>query len=151
MRIVALGCIDILITLPFAIVVRVLRFIPTPGFPKDDIPWYQGLAWTHSNWYPSAFTYAEMKAGGPASLFTFYFGLWTSVVLGFAIFGLFGASSDARITYWRVSCAVRRAFGWDVSARRGPIVTDMVFSGRGITTVTTAMTANVFDSRSVLF
>ena len=41
-----------------------------------------------------------------------FFVHWTSPVLAFAIFGLFGVTSEARASYWRIIRTVCGWFGW---------------------------------------
>ncbi|VDB92169.1 unnamed protein product [Peniophora sp. CBMAI 1063] len=47
----------------------------------------------------------------------FYFNHWTSPVLAFVIFGLFGITSEARASFWRIICTVGGWFGWQPKLR----------------------------------
>ncbi|VDB95786.1 unnamed protein product [Peniophora sp. CBMAI 1063] len=92
-RILALASIDILLTLPMGIVTIVLSV-------KDFASSPEGV------------TYAELVLFGPFTVAQIYFASWTSPVLAFAIFGLFGVTSEACALYWRVIYTVGGWFGW---------------------------------------
>ena len=111
LRILVLASIDIMLTLPFGIVSIALDLISaekqTPG-----LPFYWGWTVLHTEWAPTSVSYSEMFAGGTGPLARFYFSQWTSPVLAFAIFGLFGLTSEARASYWRAACTIAGWFGW---------------------------------------
>ncbi|KZV71179.1 STE3-domain-containing protein [Peniophora sp. CONT] len=46
-----------------------------------------------------------------------YFLRWSSPVLAFIIFGLFGVTSEARTSYWRIVCTIGGWFGWRPTSR----------------------------------
>lgn len=119
LRILILASIDILLTLPIGIVNIVLKIIS--AVEASALPLYPGWSSLHNNWDPVAFSYARVKMGGTAGLVQFYFSHWTSPVLAFAIFGLFGLTTEARMSYWNVIRAFSSWFGWkpSVSAQGG--------------------------------
>lgn len=110
-RILTLASIDVLLTLPIGIVTIVLdvtQSLSVYGTP----PFYLGWAHDHTGWEPVGLPYAEMMADGTSTIALAYFPQWTSPVLAFAIFGLFGVASEARASYWRIICTVGGRFGW---------------------------------------
>ncbi|KZV65159.1 STE3-domain-containing protein [Peniophora sp. CONT] len=116
LRVLVLASIDILLTLPSGIVNTTLDIVYALSPPRD-FPFYPGWTLLHSDWEPVGVSYAELQAGGTASLAQFYFSQWTSPVLAFVIFGLFGVTSEARTSYWRIICTVGGWFGWKPTPR----------------------------------
>ncbi|KZV65150.1 STE3-domain-containing protein [Peniophora sp. CONT] len=116
LRIFILASIDILLTLPVGIVTLTLDITAalSPGFPFS---FYPGWTFVHSNWEPVGIPYADIQADGTVQLALIYFSQWTSPVLAFAIFGLFGVTSEARTSYWRIVCTVGGWFGWKPTPR----------------------------------
>ncbi|KZV71051.1 hypothetical protein PENSPDRAFT_752047 [Peniophora sp. CONT] len=117
LRILALASLDILLTLPIGIVNVVLNV--TSDESQTSLRFYPGWARVHSNWEPLSYSYAELQATGVSALPLGYFTYWTSPVLAFTIFGLFGMTAEARATYWGVICTVGGWFGWKPSPRAG--------------------------------
>ncbi|KZV71043.1 fungal pheromone STE3G-protein-coupled receptor [Peniophora sp. CONT] len=107
LRILALASFDILLTLPIGIVNVVLSVVS--DLVRGDFPFYNGWAHVHENWGPVSVPYANLEALGPSILGQLYFTYWTSPVLAFAIFGLFGLAAEARASYWRIICKIG---GW---------------------------------------
>ncbi|VDB95533.1 unnamed protein product [Peniophora sp. CBMAI 1063] len=110
LRILALSSIDILLTLPIGITNIVLAV--NNGLASGPIPFYFGWTYDHTDWQPESVSYAVLVSGGTLNVAEFYFTNWTSPILAFVIFGLFGATSEARASYWRVTCTVCGWFGW---------------------------------------
>ena len=75
------------------------------------MPFYPGWSYVHSGWTPVGFSYADQEAG-TFTIAATYFTNWSSPVLAFAIFGLFGLTQEARDAYWRVICTIGGLFGW---------------------------------------
>ncbi|VDC03117.1 unnamed protein product [Peniophora sp. CBMAI 1063] len=119
-RILALASIDTLFTLPVGIASITLSV--TAAIAQDSFPFYFGWARSHTDWEPASFTQADIASVGTSSVVEHYFTQWTSPVLAFVIFGLFGFTSEARTSYWKIVCAICGWFGWkSVSrARSGP-------------------------------
>ena len=108
-RILALASIDIALTLPFGLVILVLEI---KVFAQYSQAFYPGWARVHGAWAPQSLSYADQRAIGTSYLAQTYFAYWTSPVLAFFIFALFGASAEARASYWKVACAVGGWVGW---------------------------------------
>lgn len=124
-RVLALSSIDVLLTLPFGIVDTALEI--TSGIAQEgDFPFYPGWAIVHSNWAPVTLPYAEQKALGTSFLAGQYYNVWSSTILTFIIFGLFGLTMEARESYWHVLCTVGRWVGWVPSARVGDVNSTLV-------------------------
>jgi hypothetical protein len=114
LRILALACIDILLTLPLGVISVTIELLldihdDTPGLP---FRFYNGWVPVHSNWGPIAVSYPEIMGTGVWNFANVYFSYWTSPILAIAIFALFGLTSEARATYWREFCTVAKHFGW---------------------------------------
>ncbi|VDC06408.1 unnamed protein product [Peniophora sp. CBMAI 1063] len=102
-RIFALASIDIFLTLPMGIVNIVLSISGSIS-NTGSFPLYGGWTAIHTDWDPVGIM-AGAQLGGAQG----YFSRWTSPVLAFAIFGLFGATREARASYWR---AIHTVCGW---------------------------------------
>ncbi|KAI0031602.1 GPCR fungal pheromone mating factor, partial [Vararia minispora EC-137] len=100
-RVIAIACLDIILSLPFGLVDLIISILKyTEGI--GPIPFYPGWSIVHKNWsLVLAFRYVNVQAAGTWELINFYFPQWSSTVLGFVIFALFGATEEARATYWR--------------------------------------------------
>ncbi|VDB95833.1 unnamed protein product [Peniophora sp. CBMAI 1063] len=116
LRILILASIDILLTLPLAIVDITLKIVQGLDNPSS-FPFYPGWTLLHTAWEPESFSYAEQQSFGTAYVAGSYFSNWSSPVLAFAIFGLFGLTSEARTSYWRIICTIGRWFGWKPTPR----------------------------------
>ena len=110
-RILALASIDILLTLPFGIASIALAVSDELSAPAG-LPFYFGWTRDHTEWEPVGYSYAGMVAQGKSSVAQLYFTHWTSPILAFAIFGLFGVTSEARASYWRIICTMGGWLGW---------------------------------------
>ncbi|KZV68508.1 STE3-domain-containing protein [Peniophora sp. CONT] len=115
-RILILASIDILLTLPIGIVGIVLRI--TASVAQGGLPFYWGWANIHRNWEPISTSYTEFQASGTAALAQDYFARWSSLVLAFSIFGLFGLTSEARASYLRIICTMGGWVGWKPTLNR---------------------------------
>jgi hypothetical protein len=134
-RILALTCIDILLTLPLGVInvtVQLLSEIrePATGFP---FRFYYGWSLVHSNWGPVAIPYSEEVDGGFWTLFELYSVFWTSPILAIAIFALFGLTSEARAAYWSGFCTVAKLFGWTPPASKDEDLGDIEFCTQQLT------------------
>ncbi|KZV59956.1 STE3-domain-containing protein [Peniophora sp. CONT] len=114
-RILVLASLDILLTLPIGIVNITLNTVG--ALSLNQLPFYPGWTPLHANWEPVGLSYAVLQASGTARLAQFYFAQWTSPVLAFVIFGLFGVTPEARASYWRIICTVDGYFGWKPTPR----------------------------------
>lgn len=114
-RLLVLASIDILITLPDGIISVVLN--TTAALESGSFPFYNGWEKVHSDWQPVTYSYAELRAAGNAYLAEFYGLFWSSLVLSYAIFALFGTTPEALALYWRIILRVGRWFGWRPTPR----------------------------------
>ncbi|VDC02199.1 unnamed protein product [Peniophora sp. CBMAI 1063] len=131
MRILALASIDVLFTLPIGAVTIVLSVKDALSF--GPVPFYYGWAFDHSDWQPESISYARLVSEGTADTAAFYFNQWSSPVLAFAIFALFGVTSEARASYWQLIGTIGRRFGWNPTPRTRkalPSLGDMEFGER---------------------
>ncbi|VDC00134.1 unnamed protein product [Peniophora sp. CBMAI 1063] len=111
LRILALASIDILLTFPIAIVNLALIIISSVA-SQDSVPFYWGWKLLHTQWGPYGVPYAALESEGATYKAQSFFSYWSSPVLAFAIFGLFGLTSTARSSYWSVLCTICSVFGW---------------------------------------
>jgi hypothetical protein len=129
-RILAVGCADIVLTLPLGIL-DVVDDVLSNFEVSGDFPVYPGWVAVHTNWGPISTSLPELlESGGFWNNFGFYMSSWTSVILGFAIFGLFGLTNEARATYWRGIQAVLRIFGHKPVVRESPAMSVIAFGSR---------------------
>jgi len=112
LRFLALGSLDVVITLPFATSVLVdgLKSYETTFGTK--MPFYNGWMIIHSDWAPATATYATLVQSGAWALCEWYYSVWSSVTLALAVFAFFGLTSDALRTYMRIVCHLGNHFGW---------------------------------------
>ncbi|KZV59958.1 hypothetical protein PENSPDRAFT_694699 [Peniophora sp. CONT] len=115
LRILVLASIDILLTLPVGIVTITLAIVQARS--SNTFLFYPGWTLLHTDWDPIGISYVEQRAAGIGGLAQFYFSQWSSTILAFVIFGLFGVTPEARVTYWRIICAVGGWFGWKPTPR----------------------------------
>ncbi|VDC04707.1 unnamed protein product [Peniophora sp. CBMAI 1063] len=110
-RILVLASIDILLTLPIGIATITLFLVgqKNTGFLR----FYNGFTFDHTAWGPHRVSFAEIVHLGAFNVGQLYFIHWTSPILAFAIFGLFGITPEARASYWRLICVVCGWFGWE--------------------------------------
>ncbi|KZV69825.1 hypothetical protein PENSPDRAFT_652092 [Peniophora sp. CONT] len=114
-RILVLASLDILLTLPIGIVSITLDVVQS--LSVDEFPFYPGWTFLHTDWEPFGVSYTELQADGTASLAEKYFGQWTSPILAFVIFGLFGVTPEARASYWRIISTIGGWVGWKPTPR----------------------------------
>ncbi|KZV65157.1 fungal pheromone STE3G-protein-coupled receptor [Peniophora sp. CONT] len=115
LRILVLASIDILLTLPAGIVSITMDIVQS--LSVDEFPFYQGWTFLHTEWEPVAVSYADLQASKHTTLAQNYFAYWSSPVLAFVIFGLFGVTPEARASYWRIICTIGGWFGRKPSPR----------------------------------
>ncbi|KAJ7189204.1 pheromone A receptor-domain-containing protein [Mycena filopes] len=108
-RILALGCLDIVITLPISIINLVSFFVTLSG--PDSLPAYIGWKANHADFAPVGVPYADLT-DTRWDAFTTYFDYGQYAVLAIAIFALFGLTSSARAAYWSRITAVATFVGW---------------------------------------
>ncbi|VDC07982.1 unnamed protein product [Peniophora sp. CBMAI 1063] len=111
-RILALASLDILLTLPFSITNMILIVFSDIRVTKNATIFYLGWATIHENMTPQSVPYPTVQAFGLATVVQYYFAQWTSPILAYAVFGLFGLTVEARASYWRIIYTVGRRLGW---------------------------------------
>lgn len=116
-RILALASVDVALTLPSGILILVLNL--SANLAEGGLPFYPGWSYIHDDWTPGQFSYAELRALGPVRLGSEYVTLWSSPILAFTIFGLFGLTSEACASYRRMIRAICGCFGWKVIRASG--------------------------------
>lgn len=132
LRVLAIGSLDILVTLPQGVIACVvLVHYATHGYYSGTFVWYTGWDILHRNWSPRSMS-LEHFSKDTFQLVTVNYGAWTSIVLGFAIFALFGLTKAARSSYWRLTCAIMQPFGCDLASRvrERPALLPMTFGQR---------------------
>ncbi|KZV69103.1 STE3-domain-containing protein [Peniophora sp. CONT] len=115
LRILVLASIDILLTLPIGIVTITLDIVGARSL--NIFPFFPGWTLLHTDWEPVGVSYAVLQADGTGRLAQLYFNSWTSPVLAFVIFGLFGVTPEARASYWHIICIIGGWFGWKPTPR----------------------------------
>ncbi|KZV65151.1 fungal pheromone STE3G-protein-coupled receptor [Peniophora sp. CONT] len=114
-RILALASIDIMLTLPIGIVNIALDIVEL--LSAHPFKFYPGWTYLHSQWGPVSVSYAELQAFGTGYFAQFYVAQWSSPILAFAIFALFGVTHEARASYCCIICTVGGWFGWKPKPR----------------------------------
>ncbi|VDB95513.1 unnamed protein product [Peniophora sp. CBMAI 1063] len=114
-RILALASIDVLLTLPIGIATVVLDV--KDSLSLGPISFYLGWTYDHTDWQPESLSYTDTVSQGTFEVAQLYFTYWTSPILAFVIFGLFGVTSEARVSYWRIICTICGWFGWKPTLR----------------------------------
>ncbi|KZV64272.1 fungal pheromone STE3G-protein-coupled receptor [Peniophora sp. CONT] len=102
LRILALSSIDILFTLPINTINNTLQLLWVAQHLSQDLPFYQGWNFVHTDWEPLGRSYSYLRAIR-GELAHNYFLYWSSTVLAFITFGLFGLTVEARTSYHRGS------------------------------------------------
>lgn len=108
LRVLAVASIDILLTLPIGVTNLILGALAAP----HTVTFYPGWEAVHSHWNPVSESYAEFLEGGTFNVARTYFTRWTSPVLAFAIFALFGLTAQARATYCRPFSLIKQLILW---------------------------------------
>ena len=117
-RIFALASIDVALTFPIGIATIAL-FAAQAMDQMGHLPFYSGWTALHTEWAPGSTSYEELLEAGTSVVAQEYFTHWTSPVLAFAIFGLFGVTKEARASYWRVIRTILGWFGYTPTVRSG--------------------------------
>ena len=96
-RLLILGCIDIILTLPMG------AFNLGDGIygaaTGGDFIFYPGWKAMHADWAPFSISYAELMPDGRFALIEQYMAVSTSIILGYALIALFGFARHAREIY----------------------------------------------------
>jgi hypothetical protein len=134
LRILALACVDIVLTLPVGVLGAVSAVIEETLSPLGSVyEFYYGWSNVHTNWGPVNSSYPDVRVVGFWAIFQLYLALWTSPILAIVIFSLFGLTTEARAMYWRGICAVGKLFGWKTPARNRDDIGEIQFGVRQLT------------------
>jgi hypothetical protein len=128
-RILLLGCINIILTLPFGLLSLIPEIVDLIRFKR---PFYEGWDTIHSNWAPYTVSYAdELTNVDITAKVEDYAGAIYPIVLSFVIFALFGLTEDARATYRKGFVYVANIFGWRIKPRNrsNARISTIVFRG----------------------
>ncbi|VDC06401.1 unnamed protein product [Peniophora sp. CBMAI 1063] len=98
-RIFAIASVDALFTLPIGIV-NVTLLVQQSLNQFGHYYLYTGWKALHGDWTPQAISYADLARKGTTEVVEVYFTHWTSPILAFVAFGLFGFTKEAREAYW---------------------------------------------------
>ncbi|KZV69113.1 fungal pheromone STE3G-protein-coupled receptor [Peniophora sp. CONT] len=113
LRILVLASIDILLTLPIGVITITLNVVE--AVVTNEFPFYSGWTYLHTGWEPEQISYEIQVQGSASKVVQTYFIQWTSPVLAFVVFGLFGITFEARASYWRAASSAPSAGGSDGS------------------------------------
>lgn len=94
LRILALGCLDIFVTLPIGILGLVI------DVKQNMIVFYTGWTVLHTEWEPLGIT-KEMWGSTPFGTFDVKWNEWVNVFFALIYFALFGLTAEARAKYRR--------------------------------------------------
>lgn len=113
-RILAIASIDVLLTLPIGIANMALAIASFRNLEHTlTIPFYQGWAAIHQHFQiPVKILYATLEEHGSYTLAQVYFNYWTTPLLAFSIFGLFGLTNEARTSYQYIFNVLHGRVGW---------------------------------------
>ena len=103
-RVLALGCLDILVTLPIGILNLAV------DIKENEIVFYQGWSAIHTDWEPFGVT-KRMWATTPFGTFDVKWNDWVSVYFALVFFALFGLTAEARAKYMRALYFVLQPLG----------------------------------------
>ncbi|KZV72024.1 STE3-domain-containing protein [Peniophora sp. CONT] len=103
-RVLAIASIELILSLSLNITNLALNIVAV--ISTSPVEFYSGWDYVHTDWAPIAFAWQDMT---PYDRATTYYSYWTSIMLGFVIFGLFGITAGARASYRRAICT---ATGW---------------------------------------
>lgn len=105
LRQMALGCLDIMLTIPTV----VLSLVSTFGGQSGQFPFWPGWSYIHSDWAPATVSALAWRADFWTSFNTHY-AEWASVPMAIAFFLLFGLAEKAREcsarTFWAMASLV---------------------------------------------
>ncbi|KAJ7209833.1 pheromone A receptor-domain-containing protein [Mycena rebaudengoi] len=130
-RILALGCLDIVVTLPISII-NLVSFFPTFADPAS-LPAYIGWHTNHADFEPFGVDYAALT-DTTWDAFVTYFDYGQYAVLAVAIFALFGMTTSARAAYWSRIIMVGKFLGLRQPVHKQPqslVVDSVAFAAPG--------------------
>lgn len=129
-RLFALGCFDLIVTLPIAVTNLVFNFISDPSFI-----FYQGWTLIHSDWEPALIPKSIWSAD-KVSASTVYWDEWINPFLALVFFALFGLTSEAREEYRKLFRFLRRPFAVRQADIKEEVLPEAVFECGRVTDAT---------------
>ncbi|KZV75247.1 fungal pheromone STE3G-protein-coupled receptor [Peniophora sp. CONT] len=125
-RIILLASLDFLFTLPPNLTNLALEV--SYSVRNGGIPFYPGWHIIHTNWAPEVvFNTPPIRALDQARI---YFESWYPPVMAIVIFALFGLTTEARASYWRILHTIGGWFGWKPTVRSQSAMGTMEFGER---------------------
>ncbi|KAI0029061.1 pheromone A receptor-domain-containing protein [Vararia minispora EC-137] len=127
-RILAIGSLDIVFTLPIGITNIILQLREAISTNRK-FPFYAGWGAVHSDWAPVGLPFNLMQRM-PDTLMFNYVQRWASPALGLTIFALFGLTDEVRATYRRGLLAAAGIMGWTLPVCKHEDVGEIRFGER---------------------
>ncbi|KAI0034303.1 hypothetical protein K488DRAFT_69261 [Vararia minispora EC-137] len=121
-RLLAIGCLDIVLTLPIACIGL---FLDTRS--SNNFVFYPGWDVVHSNFAPFSVPEEVWRTADFWPIFTIYFTPWYNVVLSLAIVAIFGTSAEAWDVYRHSYHAVTARLGFRSNAESNSTLSALVF------------------------
>ena len=139
MRILTIGCIDVLITLPVGILFVITEAVEIHESHAElgTSIWYPGWTFTHTNWGPEPISWADLTGQLTWQLVTVFLYWWSSVILALAIFALLGFTSETRRSYGKIISAIGRFFKGQQRPNALPELGEITFNHRPVQTGST--------------
>jgi hypothetical protein len=123
-----------MITLPLGLI----GLIPLSVLLKEGhFPFYVGWSTDHSNWEPESASYASYVEEGAWNTADLYIPRWSSVILGLAIFVIFGLTAESRASYSRILRRIAKLLGLSIKQanHNDSRISNIVFGERNLTRV----------------
>lgn len=127
-RIMALGCFDIMITLPFAIANMVNNYLEG----HESLIFYPGWSYVHTDWQPVLIPKSEWSSDSYLA-FSIRWNETINVVLAVIFFVLFGVTRSSRENYKQIFWAAARIFGF--KSRANGQASNIIFGTRDLGSV----------------
>jgi hypothetical protein len=126
-RILLIGFIDILATLPLGL----LNVIPSViVLHQLKAPFYVGWEHNHANWKPISITYSQFLSLNICIVIEQFANTWSDTIMGLIIFALFGLTKDARATYRKGLSRLYESLCLRFSSRNNEPVSVVAFERR---------------------
>jgi len=122
----ALGILDIIFTLPVGVVNLIQDFKLLAPLP---FVWYPGWGAVHDGWDPVSVSQSDWIGSGFWNAWNFYFGRWSNIVLGFAMFIIFMLESKARSEFKNLLVMPLRPILRRASAKAEPTLSSQIQFG----------------------
>ena len=136
-RLLVLGCVDMLVTLPLTTINFVQEIL------SDDPVFWPGFATVHANFstIPTT-TKAQWEKSSLWVNFLIRFNEWVNPIWAIIFFAIFGLTSEARARYWRAFCWVAKPFGF--KPKENPELSEVMFG------TVSAVNERSYDSKYVV-